>query len=343
MRFGVKIITLGAVVRLGAAAAVFVVFCLLGYFTMIRMPGKSYRGELPGLSEAQRRLREELVRDVEKLAGEIGERNIWRYERLAAAADFIESELLEAGYEVRRQGYEVEGKNCCNIEVEIAGAKQREEIVVVGAHYDSVYGSAGANDNGSAVAATVALARRFAGRKVSRTVRFVLFVNEEMPFFQTGQMGSLVYARSCRAKDENIVAMLSLETIGYYTDGANSQKYPFPLNLVYPTTGDFIGFVSNLSSRKLLHKVIGSFRENCKFPSEGGVLPEIIPGASWSDHWSFWEEGYPAVMVTDTAPFRYSYYHTGEDTPDKIDYDRLALVVSGLEAVIGEIVGLSEG
>jgi Zn-dependent M28 family amino/carboxypeptidase len=301
---------------------------------MLKMPGKTYTGPLPPLTPAQLLLRDELLRDVETLAGRIGRRNIWNYRNLIAAADFLETSLADAGYKVHRQNYLVEGKTCCNIEVEITGTKQPRQIVIIGAHYDSVLDSPGANDNASAVAAALALARRFAGQKIDKTLRFVFFANEEPPFFQTGRMGSMFYAKNCREKNENIIAMLSIETIGCYTDQPKSQKYPSPFSFFYPSTGNFIAFVSNLSNRKLLHKTIASFRKNCKFPSEGGAVPEIIPGISWSDHASFWRQGYPAIMVTDTAPFRYPYYHSPEDTPDKIDYDSLAIVTTGLQSVI---------
>lgn len=307
---------------------------------MIKMPGKSYTGQLPVLTDTEISLRDELRSDVEKLAGQIGERNVWNYKKLTAAADFIEDSLAQAGYEVKRYNYQVEGKTCSNIEAKITGTKHPDQIVIIGAHYDSVYGSPGANDNASGVAATLALARRFAGKKTARTLRFVLFVNEEPPYFQTERMGSLVYAKTCRANDDNIIAMLSLETIGYYSDEPKSQEYPFPFNLIYPSTGNFLGFVSNFGpSRKLVHTTIASFRENCSFPSEGGTIPEIIPGINWSDQWSFWRQGYPAIMVTDTAPFRYPHYHSPEDTPEKLDYERLATVVSGLQSVIAELAG----
>jgi hypothetical protein len=337
-KFAIKIITRGAIIRLAVLAAVAAIFCVWAEFAMIKMPGKSYSGKLPGLTNDQKELREELIRDVKKLAGQIGERNIWHYKSLAAAADFIGESLIAAGYKVSRQNYPVEDKTCCNVEVEITGTTQPQQIVIVGAHYDSVYGSPGANDNASAVAATLALARYFAGRQTGRTLRIVFFANEEPPFFQTSQMGSTVYAKNCRAKGENIIAMLSLETIGYYSDEPGSQKYPFPFNLLYPSTGNFIGFVSNLSSRKVLHTALTSFRKNCEFPSQGGAVPEIVPGIGWSDHQSFWRCGYPAIMITDTAPYRYPWYHQPDDTPDKLDYDRLARVVSGLRAVIADLV-----
>jgi len=109
--------------------------------------------------------------------------------------------------------------------------------------------------------------------------------------------------------------------------------------MIYPSTGDFIGFVGNLSSRGLVRRAIGVFREHAQFPSEGAALPSWVPGVGWSDHWAFWQEGYPAIMVTDTAPFRYTHYHTGGDTIDKVDFRRFARVVSGLEPVIRELAG----
>jgi hypothetical protein len=337
-----KFLTRQAIIRHAVVAAVFFVFCIVGYNVMIRMPGKSYVGTLPPLTAEQLLLRDSLLHDVEKLAGQIGQRNIWHYDNLTAAADFIEKSLAQVDYQVRRQSYEVEESTCYNIEAELTGTEHPEQIVIIGAHYDSVYGSPGANDNGSAVAATLALARHFAARNISRTLRFVLFVNEEPPFYHTDQMGSMVYAKRCKEQNEIITAMISLETMGCYSEQPNSQKYPFPFKLFYPSTGNFIGFVSNVSSRCLLHTAIASFRKNCKFPSQGGAIPEIVPGINWSDHWSFWQQGYPAIMVTDTALFRYRYYHSPQDTPDKIDYDCLARVVSGLQSVIAEITGLTD-
>ena len=157
-------------------------------------------------------------------------------------------------------------------------------------------------------------------------------------------MGSLVYARRCKERGDKISAMISLETIGYFSDAPNSQTYPSPgLGLFYPNVGNFIGFVSNVHSRALLRRVITLFRKHAKIPSEGASLPAFIPGVSWSDQWSFWQHGYPAIMVTDTAPFRYPYYHSSNDTPDKLDYDRFTLVVSGMEKVIEELANLESG
>jgi hypothetical protein len=339
-----------SVLRITIAVAAF--FALLWSFG-VRMPGKNVSKAAP-LSPDEVTLREELRADVQKLAGDIGERNMWHYTQLNAAAGFIEDSFSRAGLHPRRDSYEIRGQACHNIEVEIPaesqGAASAEataakaavssppQIIVIGAHYDSVFGSPGANDNGSGVAAMLALARRFAEKTTQHTVRFVAFVNEEPPYFLGGDMGSFVYASRCKARGDKISAMISLETIGYFSDAPHSQTYPSPgLGLFYPRVGNFIGFVSNVYSRTLLRRVVALFRKHAKIPSEGAALPSFIPGVSWSDQWSFWRCGYPGIMITDTAPFRYPHYHSASDTPDKLDYDRFTLVVSGMEKVIEDL------
>jgi len=304
---------------------------------MIRMPGQSHQGPLPTLTEEQRTLEQELHSHVQTLAGQIGERNVFSHDRLVMAADYIGATLAGAGYEARRQPFEVGGKICENVEAEVRGSQRPDDIIVIGAHYDSVQGSPGANDNASGVAAMLALARAFAKASPARTLRFVAFTNEEPPLFQTKYMGSRVYARRSRERGENIVLMLSLETIGYYSDEPGSQHLLFPLNLIYPSTGNFIAFVSNVENGFLVRQLVGSFRQVAQFPSEGGALWGLIPGVGWSDHWSFWEEGFPAVMVTDTALFRYPAYHSNADRPEFVQNERIARVVSGLLAVIAEM------
>jgi len=309
---------------------------------MIRMPYKTYSAPIPPLTNEQSKIRDAIRHDIERLAGEIGERNIEQYANLCAAADYIESSFEQAGYEVKRQSYEVAGRTCYNLEVEISGNKKANEIVIIGAHYDTVFGCPGANDNTSGVAALLALANAFSGNQTSCSLRIVAFVNEEPPYFQSGMMGSMVYARRCLEHGEKIVAMLSLETIGYYSEQPNSQHYPFPVGFFYPSTGNFIAFVGNISSRGFDRKVVASFRRQVQFPSEGGAWPGIIPGIGWSDHYSFWQMGYPAIMITDTALFRYPYYHSAQDTPDKICYDHLTRVVDGLKLVLVDLVGISK-
>ncbi|MGH8632710.1 MAG: M28 family peptidase [Burkholderiales bacterium] len=320
---------------IGVALVLLAVVGFVRYMTA--MPGRSHRGPLAPLGEREQALRDELRTHVEMLAGTIGERNMARMRALNVAADFLRQTFAAMGYEVREQAFRVAGEEVRNLEVELRGHAKPEEIVVIGAHYDSVYGSPGANDNASGVAALVALARAARGKEFARTVRFVAFVNEEPPYFQRGAMGSQHYAREAKRRGEKIVAMMSLETIGCYSDAPGSQSYPAPFSFFYPTTGNFLGFVGNLGSRRLVRQAIGAFRETTPFPSEGVAAPTVIPGIGWSDQWSFWEEGYDGIMVTDTALFRYAEYHTARDRPEILDYERLARVVAALERVLAAV------
>lgn len=305
----------------------------------VRMPGRSHRGALAPLTEGERTLREELRRHVQVLASDIGERHIWNAGSLDAAAGYILRHFSGAGLSVTEERFAVRGAEVANViaEVEPSVPETETETVVVGAHYDSVVGTVGANDNASGVAALLELARLQAERPRRRRIRFVAFVNEEPPFFLTSEMGSRRHARRCRERGERVSAMLALETLGCYSDRRFSQSYPFPFGLFYPRTGNFVAFVGNLRSRALVRRCIGTFRRRAAFPSEGTAAPGYLPGVFWSDHWSFWREGYPALMVTDTALFRYGYYHLAGDTPEKLDYGRLARVVAGLARVVEEL------
>jgi hypothetical protein len=341
---------------------------------MFRLPGRSYRGPLPRLTSDEIDLRNRLLQHVHTLAADIGERNVLRPSALKRASDYIETTFKSYGYLPAPQSYEIvpafppsqrysppsqsydevsPGLARCprttadgsapaltvrNIEAEIRGFS--DEILIIGAHYDTVPGCPGANDNASGIAAILEIARLFVSRTFGRTVRFVAFVNEEPPFFTTDTMGSSVYARRSRARGENIVGMFSLETIGYYSQERRSQQYPGGIfQIFFPDTGDFLAFVSNIASRRLLRSAGRHFRSTTKFPSEGAAAPADIPGVSWSDHWSFWQQGYPAVMLTDTAPYRYPHYHLPTDTPDKLDYDSFARVVMGLSRMFAELAG----
>lgn len=332
-RFPLKVRLAIWVALLGLLAA-FLSYCLI-------MPGRSFVGALPAADDETRRLSASIEASVRHLSEKIGERHHHTYRsqktgtgELEEAAEWVEQQLKSAGYPVERQDYTAGDppEKFTNL---VAERKAGAEIVVVGAHYDSIPPTPGADDNASGVAILLELARLLQNPK--RTVRFVAFTNEEPYYFQTEEMGSLVYARKCRAANEPIVAMLSLETLGYYKDEPGTQKYPFPLGLAYPNTGNFVGFVGNLPSRALTHRVIESFRRQAAFPSQGACLPAIIPGVGWSDHWSFWQVGYPAVMVTDTAPFRNPNYHQTTDKPETLDFERMARVTLGLRKVLDEL------
>ena len=323
---------------IAGSIVIFFVLLVSGFFHWTyQMAGKSYSGRFLPLSAAEKEIRSNQHNHVFMLAGEIGERNIWLPQKLDAAAAYIEKIWQGQGFNVQRQEYETRGVESANLITEIPGTLIPDQIVVVGAHYDSVHGSPGADDNGSGVASLLEISRLLSGMQPARTVRFVAFTNEEPPFFLRHEMGSRVYASRSRSRKENIVAMLSLESVGYYSEAPNSQEYPFPFGLFYPHTANFIGFVGNIRSRHLVRLCLEAFRAVTQFPSEGTAAPELATGIGWSDHWSFWREGYRAIMVTDTAFFRYEHYHTRDDTPEKVDYDRLARVTKGLAEVIVEL------
>ena len=309
---------------------------------------------LPPLTEAERALKPKLEAHVVMLAGTIGERNAWRPAALERAAQYIETTFADIGLGPKRLPHTVsrsavggpfgfvgalanrlpEESTYVNLEADITGRTKANEIVVVGAHYDSLFGTHGANDNATGVAAVLKIARVLKDSEPARTIRFVAFANEEPPFFKSEPMGSRLYARGARERNDNIVAMYSLETIGYYSAAPGSQRAPFPLGLFYPSTGNFVVFVGNFASRAQVRQSIAAFRAASPFPAERFAGPAFVPGVDWSDQWSFWREGYPGVMVTDTAPYRYPHYHSETDTPDQIDYDSFARVTAGLVEVV---------
>ncbi len=225
-----------------------------------------------------------------------------------------------------------------NLEAKLTGTSKPDEWVVVGAHYDSTPGTPGADDNASGVAALLALAERLVNAPHPRTLVLVAYVNEEMPYSFADQMGSMRHAERLRAEGRNVVAMLSLETMGYFSDAPGSQNYPPGVGALFPDRGDFLAFVGNFGSRGLVRKVTGAFRGAAHLPSQGAALPAWVPGVGWSDHQSYWRSGYPAIMVTDTALFRNPHYHHESDLPPTVDVERLARAVTGLRAAIEDLL-----
>jgi len=256
--------------------------------------------------------------------------NVFHPDALHAAEDYITREWRQQGYDVRKQTYTAQGVECANLEITRAGNSPNNDVILIGAHYDSVLGSPGANDNGSGVAALLELSRLFKDVAPETSLRFVAFVNEEPPFFFWPSMGSMVYAKAARQRGDPIRFMISLETIGYYRDQPGSQTYPPLLKHFYPDTGNFIAFVSNLRSRHILRDCVRAFSAATDFPVQSIAAPALVPGISLSDQLAFWRHGYKALMITDTAFYRYPYYHTAQDTPDKLDYEPFTEMTNGL-------------
>lgn len=330
MKKSIKLVSLAITLALIGAGAFALVF--------LRMPGSSFGGDPPALSAGELESAEYLRKHVRKLAGEVGQRNRAAAGSLEASSRYIARTLEQHGYEVIEQAYQTSRGAGLNIAGETRDTE--DDALVVGAHYDTVPGSPGADDNASGVAVVLELARLRMQRSNGRGVRFVAFADEESPYYSTDAMGSRRYARELAAKGAKPRGMLSIESVGYYTDREGSQGYPLAwLRLIYPPSGSFVAFVADLGSRGLLKRSIGTFRSSATLPSEGASLPAGVPGIAWSDHASFWEIGVPAIMVTDTAPFRNPHYHEPSDTPDRLDYEKMARLTTGLMAVIEELAG----
>ncbi len=279
---------------------------------------------------------ERLKDHVYKLAHEIGDRSVFEYEKLKEAEGYITKQFTSFGYKIEFQSYNLYDKTVRNIIAIKKGITKPEEIIILGAHYDSCF-NPGADDNASGVSVLLELGRALHSIPTNRSIKFIAFVNEEPPFFKTEDMGSMVYVREARKKKEDIKASLILESVGYYTDNPNSQHYPPLFGLFYPNKGNFIAIVGNFSSRWLVKKVVSSFKEKTEFPIESVVTFGFVPGVDFSDNWSFWKGNFPSIMITDTALYRNPDYHSQSDTYEKLDYEAMAELVKGFSEVSTEL------
>jgi len=280
-------------------------------------------------------LTENLYRHVEYLSVKIGDRHLWKGGSLNKVADYIESVFTSSGYAVWRQTYSCYGQSVSNLIAEKTGMDK--EIVIIGAHYDTVPGSPGADDNASAVAGLLELARLNQETSNKKTLVFSAFVNEEPPCFGSPNMGSMVYAKRLKEQRIPVEVMVSLEMIGYFTK-ERIQAYPLPgMGLVYPKTGDYLGVVGNFHSSKYVSFLKKRIRKHSNMNVRSLMGPEFFGGISFSDNYSFWHHGYRAVMVTDTSFFRNRNYHQLTDTIDTLDFDRMAEVVKGLYYTLLEL------
>lgn len=266
---------------------------------------------------------------VRMLAETLSPRDYEHTDNLDRVAEYISREFKAAGAEVSEQSYEAFGRTYRNV-LGFFGPKS-EERIVIGAHYDTAGPLPGADDNASGVAGLLELAHLLAKAPLPLRVELVAYTLEEPPFFRTDLMGSAVHARSLKEAGVKVRAMLSLEMIGYFSDEPRTQRFPTALmRPFYPSKGNFITVVGLLSQGKLVRKVKRAMRSVAALPVEAFRGPRFVEGVDFSDHLNYWNEGYPAVMITDTAFFRNERYHTREDTPDTLDYHRMAGVVLGV-------------
>jgi hypothetical protein len=300
----------------------------------VSMPGRSFSGTAPAFSATEKLVAKNLREHVDALAVGIGIRHAEVGDSLRRAAKYCSVQFIRRNFSVEMESFDFDGVSQQIVVAEIPGKRRPKEVIVIGAHYDTVPGSPGADDNASGIAALIEIATLLKDVPMDRTVRFVAFPNEEYHGEDWRNMGSYHHAKRSHDRGDNLVGMIALEMLGYFSNEPGSQKYPFPFNLFYPDRGNFIGFVGNSASRDWVRKVVRNFRELTPFPAEGAAAPERFKDIARSDHWAFWQFGCPALMVTDTSNFRYPYLHAMEDTPDKIDFDAMARITVGMAKVI---------
>ena len=273
---------------------------------------------------------------VRKLAIDFSPRDINHLENLDLAAAYIASELTQAGGSISEQRYRVENRSFRNVIARFG--PDTPERIVVGAHYDAFGALPGADDNASGVAGLIELARLLGAHPPALRIDLVAFSTEEPPYFGTTGMGSSVHAQSLQKENAVIRAMLSLEMIGYFSDERGSQHFPAGiLSAFYPSTGNFIGVVGRVSDGLLARRVKSAMSEAAPLPVYSISAPSVIPGVDFSDQLNYWHAGYKAVMITDTAFYRNVNYHTQRDTPEKLDYKRMAMVVEGVYAAVTDL------
>jgi len=324
------------------------------------------------------KIKPNITETVRYLAEDIGQRSCLDLEQLKRTADFIESRFLSYGCAVKRQAFNCNGNTYYNIIAEVNPATETEKylkvspplrggdkgegennnfttltltlppqgggkynekgILVIGAHYDTVTGTCGADDNASGIAGLLELARLTSLKPLERTIRFVAFTLEEPPFFMTHNMGSYIYAKSLKEEGIKVYGMIALEMLGYYCNQKGCQYYPSSFfKLFYPDKGDFITLVGNMSSRTFIKNIERAFKSASSFPVKSFSGVSFIPGVDFSDHRNFWKFDFPAFMVTDTAFYRNPNYHEAGDTAKTLDYGKMAEVVAGLFKALGEI------
>lgn len=310
------------------AVAFLLVAALCFYVTQ---PVWGRRGDRSGSVDPER-----LEAHVRTLSEKLSPRDESRPESLDRVAAYIRREFESARGRPSEQTYQVGARTYRNV-IATFGAETRERIVV-GAHYDAAGPLPGADDNASGVAGLIELAHLLGKGNPPVKVELVAYTLEEPPFFRSEYMGSAVHARALKKEGAQVRAMFSLEMIGYFSDAPGSQRFPISLlRLFYPTEGNFISVVGKVGQGLLVRRIKGAMLEASSLPVYSISAPRSIPGVDFSDHRNYWEAGYPAVMITDTAFYRNPHYHTAADTAEKLDYKRMAQVVEGVHAAVSEL------
>lgn len=323
---------------LGLAAIALVGACALGSSSGLRWLAQPDVPAPAGVAPEPAVDPQTLRADVVKLTVGFPQRSHAHPEVLDDAARWIEGELREAGGRTKQQRFVVNGRSYANV-IASFGADAGSRVVV-GAHYDSALGLPGADDDASGVAGLLEVARALGRRPPTGRVDLVAYTLEEPPYFATEHMGSAHHARALRDEGAAVTAMLSLEMIGCFSDAPGSQRFPSSaMKGTYGDVGDFVTVIGDLGSRALIARVKGAMRAASDLRVESLSAPRFVTGVDWSDHRSYWDLGYPAVMITDTSFLRNERYHTALDVADTLDYARMAKVVQGVIGAVRHLAG----
>jgi hypothetical protein len=279
-----------------------------------------------------------LYHHVAVLSKEIGSRSLREYDKINQALNYIEMFLQGICFPYVLQSYRVDGKTFSNVVATLPGNDDPPEAIVIGAHYDTVWNTPGADDNASGVAVLLEMCRALQNYSPGKTIKLVFFTLEEPPIFDTESMGSWIFASDAKARGENIVLMISLDMLGYYNDNEKRQQYPLPLmNLFYSTTPNFIVVAGDTRCRHMVASTADKIRRACHFKVEDLTAPRFFPGIKLSDNLSFWKMGYKALIITDTGFYRNPNYHTDSDTIDTLNFDKMTSLCEGLVAMTKDL------
>lgn len=327
-------------VRFLIFVAILIALATLAVTSLTGLGGPPYAGPSPPLDPIEAKRQDRLHEEVEFISFEVGKRHHRNPSGLQKTGDYITDVLSSIGYKVVEQPYPVEGQLRRNLIVELPGGVARREIVVIGAHYDAPRRSPGANMNASGVAVLLELARELRGKTFPRTVRLCFFSTAMPPQARTEDQGSRRYVQEILEKGDKVVAMINLRSLGSFKDDAGSQRFPFPLDRVFPDTGNFLAAFGAPSARTFVEEIVRGWNSRTPFPMIGSAMPSWYPGVMDSDHDSFAEQGIPAVVISDTGSYRHGDTGTIYDLFERLDYARMSRVVTGLAALVADVCRL---
>lgn len=305
----------------------FILLCLILVSCSNKNPEETTSKEnQPKENQADSTLLQNVKKHVDVLCNTSKPRNHQNIEILDSIANYIKNELGAYADTVYFQEYQIKGKTYRNV---IAALNPKAESrIVIGAHYDVCEHTPGADDNASGISGLIEIGRLLSKKKLENRIDLVAFTLEEPPYFRTNMMGSYQYASYLKKNKIDVKYMACLEMIGYFDENENTQEYPIEaMKQKYGTKGNFLAIVENEKQNEVGFDFYKQLKEKAQINYEYVQAPSFMTGIDFSDHLSFWKKGIQAFMITDTSFYRNKNYHQGTDTPEILDYNKIALFV----------------